>query len=221
MDPYLKVDPWLVMESGWNPNDVRRSESIFAIGNGRFGQRANFEEGYSGDHLLGSYIGGVYYPDKTRVGWWKNGYPEYFAKVLNATNWMATKIHVNGERLDLNTAGQVISFERTLDMKNGVLSRRVQLRMHNGVEVTLHAERFCSMDNQDLAAGRMSLQTNVPAQLTLALGIDGDVQNEDSNWNDAFWTQVEQKADEAQQRCTVVNRTNKTDFTVSVTGSSK
>jgi hypothetical protein len=22
--------------------------------------------------------------DKTKVGWWKNGYPEYFAKVLNA-----------------------------------------------------------------------------------------------------------------------------------------
>ena len=50
------------------------------------GQRANFEEQYSGETFQGSYIAGIYYPDKTKVGWWKNGYPEYFAKVLNATN---------------------------------------------------------------------------------------------------------------------------------------
>jgi maltose phosphorylase len=35
-------------------------------------------------NFQGSYIAGIYYPDKTKVGWWKNGYPEYFAKVLNA-----------------------------------------------------------------------------------------------------------------------------------------
>jgi maltose phosphorylase len=52
------------------------------------GQRANFEEKYSGSSLSGSYIAGVYFPDKTKVGWWKNGYPEYFAKVLNSTNWI-------------------------------------------------------------------------------------------------------------------------------------
>jgi maltose phosphorylase len=62
---------------------VKSSESLFSIGNGAMGQRANFEESYSG-HLSGSYIAGIYYPDKTKVGWWKNGYPEYFAKVLNA-----------------------------------------------------------------------------------------------------------------------------------------
>jgi len=33
--------------------------------------------------LQDTYIAGVYYPYKTRVGWWKNGYPEYFAKVLD------------------------------------------------------------------------------------------------------------------------------------------
>ncbi|GAL81129.1 maltose phosphorylase [Algibacter lectus] len=32
-----------------------------------WGQRANFEEQYSGPTFQGSYIAGVYYPDKTRV----------------------------------------------------------------------------------------------------------------------------------------------------------
>ncbi len=75
MDKYLLVDPWKIIEDGFHQERNRVSESIFSIGNGRFGHRANFEESYSGDSLSGNYIGGVYYPDKTWVGWWKNGYP--------------------------------------------------------------------------------------------------------------------------------------------------
>ena len=45
-------------------------------------------------HLQGNYVAGVYYPDKTRVGWWKNGYPEYFAKVLNAANWIGIDVWI-------------------------------------------------------------------------------------------------------------------------------
>ena len=87
MKDYIQKHEWQIIEDSFNPEHQRISESIFSIGNGRFGQRANFEEDYSGDSLQGSYVAGVYYPDKTRVGWWKNGYPEYFAKVLNAANW--------------------------------------------------------------------------------------------------------------------------------------
>ena len=32
------------------------------------------EEGFSGDSHTGTYIAGIWFPDKTRVGWWKNGY---------------------------------------------------------------------------------------------------------------------------------------------------
>ena len=55
MNKYLKADAWCIVEEGFDPQNMRSSESIFSIGNGRFGQRANFEEGYSGDHMLGSY----------------------------------------------------------------------------------------------------------------------------------------------------------------------
>ena len=68
---YYKIDPWKIIEDGFNKSKVRASESIFSLGNGSMGQRANFEEQYSGKTYQGSYIAGVYYPDKTRVGWWK------------------------------------------------------------------------------------------------------------------------------------------------------
>jgi maltose phosphorylase len=44
------------------------------------GQRYNFERKLFRRHLSGSYIAGIYYQIKLKVGWWKNGYPEYFAK---------------------------------------------------------------------------------------------------------------------------------------------
>ena len=84
MKNYLQIDPWRVVEDGFHPQHNRVTESLFSLGNGRFGQRGCLEEMYSGDTLKGNYLAGVYYPDKTKVGWWKNGYPEHFAKVLNA-----------------------------------------------------------------------------------------------------------------------------------------
>ena len=94
------MNTWNIIIEGFNKADITKHESIFSLGNGAMGMRANFEEDYTGDTLQGSYIGGVYYPDKTRVGWWKNGYPEYFAKVLNAPSWIGLHIKINGELLD-------------------------------------------------------------------------------------------------------------------------
>ena len=62
---------WKIIEDEYNPNRVEAAESIFSLGNGAMGQRANFEEQYTGATFQGSYVAGVYYPDKTKVGWWK------------------------------------------------------------------------------------------------------------------------------------------------------
>src|SRR5512139_962267 len=102
MKDYIKRHEWQIIEEGFNPHYNKISESIFSIGNGRMGQRANFEETYSGETLQGSYVAGVYYPDKTRVGWWKNGYPEYFAKVLNSPKWTGIDFSLDGQPLDLD-----------------------------------------------------------------------------------------------------------------------
>src|SRR5476651_2534848 len=111
MKNYIEIDEWKIIEQGFNPDHQKISESIFSLGNGRMGQRANFEEAYSGDTLQGNYVAGVYYPDKTRVGWWKHGYPEYFAKVINAAKWIGIDIRVGGETFDLHNC-KVTGFKR-------------------------------------------------------------------------------------------------------------
>lgn len=66
---YILPNAWSLIEEGFDPSRVKSSESLFSIGNGAMGQRANFEEYYSGPTFQGSYMGGVYYPrqDKGRM----------------------------------------------------------------------------------------------------------------------------------------------------------
>ncbi len=45
---YIIPDKWSIIEEGFDPENVEASESLFSLGNGAMGQRANFEEHYSG-----------------------------------------------------------------------------------------------------------------------------------------------------------------------------
>ena len=130
MKNLFEIDEWKIIQNHFDPSKQLQAESIFSIGNGAFGQRANFEEFYSGETLQGSYLGGIYYPDKTKVGWWMNGYPEYFAKVLNSCNWIGIDFWIDGEQLDLNKQ-KASHFQKVLDMKNGTLQRTVTLNLEN------------------------------------------------------------------------------------------
>ncbi|HZL12155.1 MAG TPA: family 65 glycosyl hydrolase domain-containing protein [Prolixibacteraceae bacterium] len=187
MKNYIIHDEWKIIEEGFHQEENRITESLLSIGNGRCGQRANFEEKYSGDSLRGSYMAGIYYPDKTRVGWWKNGYPEYFAKILNATNWIGIDILIEDEELDLNKA-EIISFYRDIDMKSGLLTRRFVAQLSSGKQVEVHANRFVSIADQELGAIRYTVKAlNFSGKITVTPYIDGNVVNEDSNYDENFW----------------------------------
>ncbi len=185
---YIIPDAWSIIEEGFDKEQVKSSESLFSIGNGAMGQRANFEEQYSGHTFQGSYIGGVYYPDKTRVGWWKNGYPEYFAKVLNAPNWIGIDVVINNEPLDLNTCLKVADFKRELNMKEGWYQRTFIATLPNGVQVSVQVTRFLSLDLDEVGAIKYEIAPlNEPIGIKFTPYLDSGITNEDSNWADKFW----------------------------------
>jgi maltose phosphorylase len=212
MNSYYKKDEWLIIEEGFHPEINRESESIFSIGNGYMGQRANFEEQYSGDSLQGNYIAGVYYPDKTRVGWWKNGYPEYFAKVLNAPNWIGIDISVNGKAIDLATT-RISSFFRILNMKEGYLERSFKVTVSGNKTIEIHTRRFLSMAEPDLGIIRYSVKSlDFAGTLDFKVYIDADVSNEDTNYGKKFWKEVNREITAGSG--VITTRTMKTDFHV-------
>jgi maltose phosphorylase len=194
MKNYIKHHPWEIVEEGFDPHLNRISESIFSLGNGRMGQRANFEEKYSGEMHQGSYVAGVYYPDKTRVGWWKNGYPEYFAKVLNAPSWIGIRIVTGDEELDL-ASWKVVDFKRVLDMKSGVLHRWFTATSPLGKTVKVYSQRFCSMADGELGVIRYAITpVNFSGPAKISLNVDADVVNKDSNYDEKFWNAVSEEA---------------------------
>lgn len=184
---YYPHHPWKIIEEGWLPENVESSESIFSLGNGAMGQRANFEEDYSGASFQGSYVGGVYYPDKTKVGWWKNGYPEYFAKVLNAPNWIGIHITIEGEYFDLAKAKEIKNYRRELDMQTGLYSRGFTAVLDNGLEITVNSKRFLSLARPELGVIDYSIKANKDIQIGIIPYLDAGISNQDSNWDDQFW----------------------------------
>ncbi len=212
MNPLFLVQDWLIVEEGFDPEKNRAAESIFSIGNGKLGQRANFEEFYSGDSLQGSYVAGVYYPDKTRVGWWKNGYPEYFAKVLNAANWIGIYVTVNAQVLDLAEC-RVISFRRELDMKRGLLTRQFVAETPGGEKVEVRTRRFLSLVRTHTGAIQYSVKAlNFSGIISMTPHIDLDVRNEDANYNEKFWVEVLRDAGKGEAH--IIGKTKKLDFQV-------
>lgn len=212
MKNYIKADEWNIIEEGFDLHLNKISESLFSIGNGRMGQRANFEEAYSGESLQGNYVAGVYYPDKTRVGWWKNGYPEYFAKVLNAANWIGIDIHIEGEELDLFTC-KVSAFKRVLNMQQGTLSRSFTAELKSGKIIKVEALRFCSIADDEMAALHYQVTAvNFEGTVVFTSYIDGDVKNQDANYDEKFWNEIAQK--QINQIDYLVLRTKKTAFDV-------
>ncbi|MBC7642504.1 MAG: glycoside hydrolase family 65 protein [Flavobacterium sp.] len=185
---YIKPDNWSIIEEGFDKKMVKSSESLFSIGNGAMGQRANFEETYSGETFQGSYIGGVYYPDKTKVGWWKNGYPEYFAKVLNAPNWIGIDVEINGENLDLNKCKSIKNFRRELNMKEGIYNRSFEATLQNGTEISVYVRRFLCMGLDEVGVINYEISPiNEDAKIVFKPYVDAGVSNEDANWEEKFW----------------------------------
>ncbi|EDP96602.1 glycoside hydrolase family 65 protein [Kordia algicida OT-1] len=208
---YIQPDNWSIIEEGFDTESVKSSESLFSIGNGAMGQRANFEEYYSGATFQGSYIAGVYYPDKTKVGWWKNGYPEYFAKVLNAPNWIGINVKINDEILDLNACKNVADFRRELNMKEGWYERTFKATLQNDIEIAVTAKRFLSLDIDEVGAIAYSVKPlNNDATITYTPYLDAGIKNEDANWEEKFWETIQVK--EENNQAFIVAKTLKTDF---------
>ena len=192
MKRIFEVSPWTITTHELNPADKRLQESITSLGNEYMGMRGMFEETYTGDSLQGVYIGGVWFPDKTRVGWWKNGYPEYFGKAINALNFVKAEIRIDGDLIDLAKT-PFDDFELSLDMKAGILHRSFIVK---GVKISV--DRFISVAKKELADLRWTFVSVDKAthQLELTSLIDADVMNEDSNYDEKFWDVLDKEADE-------------------------
>ena len=135
---------WTLIEPEFDPTTLRARETVFTIGNGYLGTRGSFEEGYP--HALpATLVHGVY-----------DDVPGVYTELANCPDWLSLTIVINGERFRLD-AGEILHYERRLDLQYGILSRSVRWRSPIGNTVDLKFDRFASLAEREVLGLRCQI----------------------------------------------------------------
>ncbi|MEV6945110.1 glycosyl hydrolase family 65 protein [Streptomyces sp. NPDC051172] len=144
------VEPWAVRETELNLDVLAQSESVFALSNGHVGWRGNLDEGEP-HGLPGSYLGGVHELHPLPYAEAGYGYPESGQTVINVTNGKVLRLLVDDEPFDLRY-GRLVSHERTLDLRKGVLERVCEWVSPAGTTIRVRSTRLVSLTQRAIAA---------------------------------------------------------------------
>lgn len=186
---YFGGDPWTIVEKGFDPAYQRVSESVFSVANEFMGVRGYFEEGYNSDHLLGSYFNHLYemmdiHHDQVFKGFITRG-----AAMINAVDWLYTRIWVDGEQLDL-ARSKFSMFFRQLDMRQGIFTREFIWETANGKQLRLTFTRFTAMQSTRIGCQRIMIHPlNFSGTVQVRCGLDFNTHYEIG----AGWDQTEKE----------------------------
>ena len=126
LDPHLHYSDWILTENYFDSEQLNYKETVFTIGNGYLGTRASFEEGYPGA-VAATLINGVY-----------DDVPVYYTELVNCPDWLPLYIIIDDEEFRLDK-GEMFGYERQLDLKRGILSRKITWRSPNGKTIYLYS----------------------------------------------------------------------------------
>jgi len=174
----VKSNNWFICETEFAPERLHHQETVFTVGNGYLGTRGAFEEGYPDDRPV-TLVHGVF-----------DDVPVVYTELANVPNWLPFILFVNGERFGMDR-GTVLSYERTLDLRTGGLTRAVRWRSPDGHTVDLAIERFASLADRHLLGIRYrATALDFGGTLEFRAGLDGHVDND--GW--VHWRLVDQGA---------------------------
>jgi maltose phosphorylase len=202
-DIYYKLDPWKIIEEGFDSNRNMVSESIFSLGNEYMGVRGYFEEGSSCNSLLGSYFNGVYEnSDDVNKSAYK-GIVDHTHFMVNSVDWLYTRILIDGEQLDLKTV-KFDSFIRVLDLKEGILSREFIWNTNSGKSIKVKFLRFLNMNKFSEGFQRIIFEpVNFSGNVELIIGLDFSTIH--SSKEKCFWNVIRKGA--ADDIAAIIGRT--------------
>jgi alpha,alpha-trehalose phosphorylase len=160
------IDPWTLVETAFDLDDVGVTETLFSVGNGYLGLRGNHIEGRFA-HEHGTFINGFHETFPIRHAEQAYGFAEVGQTIINAPDAKVMRVYVDDEPLSLDVA-DVREYERTLDMRNGVLHRRIRWVTPSGKEVLVEDDRLVSFEEKHLAILRLEVTVlNADAPVTI------------------------------------------------------
>ncbi|MFW6226517.1 MAG: glycoside hydrolase family 65 protein [Bacteroidota bacterium] len=169
------MQDWTVQYDKYEPEKQPLREALLALGNGYFVTRGAAEEKHADqNNYPGTYLAGGYNRLTSRV----HDKDIENEDLVNWPNWLPLSFKVDdGDWLDLDKM-EVLDFKLELNLREGVLERKFQLRDNNGHESTLLSRRIVSMYDSHVAAIKWQLiPQNWSGNITIRTGIDGSVEN--------------------------------------------
>ena len=162
------VDPWRLIETRYSEEGV--GETLFSVGNGYLGLRGNHIEG-RGAQEHGTFITGLHETWPIRHAEQAYGFAEVGQTIVNAPDAKVMRLYVDDEPISLDDA-DVREYARTLDMRTGVLERRVVWETPSGKRVRMRDQRLVSFEERHLAVLRLEVvveNANAPVTISCQL----------------------------------------------------
>jgi alpha,alpha-trehalose phosphorylase len=158
LEPHrFPVEPWRLVETEYSADDLGHTETLFAVGNGYLGMRANPEEGRNA-HSHGTYVNGFHETWEIRHAENAVGFAKVGQTIVNVPDAKLMKIYVDDEPLLLSTA-DLEHYERAIDFRRGHLTRDLLWRTPGGKRVHVRSTRMISMTERHL--GIMTLEVTL------------------------------------------------------------
>ena len=195
-----EINLWSISEETFSEEKQAEAEQIFSLANGHIGQPANFEEFYSAKTSIGTQLSGVYCL-KNEV-----------KTLSNLPNWTSLNVRLNTELVDLAQC-EIISFHRTLNMKQGILERHFEIKTANNEHIEVCVHRFLSLAQPEIAAIKYSLKSlGFVGRITFSPVIDGDFNSTQAPDDEPEWNVLQSKIQQDVAHLWI--QTRKTNFQV-------
>lgn len=143
------ADPWRLVETSYNSDDLGLTETLFAVANGYLGMRGNPEEGRPA-YSHGTFVNGFHETWPIRHAESAFGFARTGQTIVNVPDAKVMKIYVDDEPLTFGTA-DLEAYERYVDFRDGVLHRNLIWRTPSGKRVRIESTRMVSMTQRHLA----------------------------------------------------------------------
>lgn len=167
---------WKISYHDYYPDKEKSREALLSVGNGYLGTRGAMEETSAGEHNYpGTYMAGLYNRLVSPIAE-RDIVNEDF---VNVPNWLPVSFKIDDEPwFDPNTA-RITEISRHLDLRNGLLSRKMLIRDDENRQTLIESQRFVSMDNPHLAALKYRITPlNYSASICIYSALDGTLANQ-------------------------------------------
>jgi trehalose/maltose hydrolase-like predicted phosphorylase len=171
----IPVTEWMLRYDGYSPREEGLREALCTTGNGYFATRgAAPESAADGTHYPGTYVAGCYNQLRTEIA----GRTVVNESLVNAPNWLPlTFAAEDGPWLSPGEL-EVLQHQQELDLRRGVLTRRLRVRDGQGRITRSTCRRFVHMGAAHLAALETTIvPENWSGRLRVRSELDGTVEN--------------------------------------------